>query len=150
MREIEKIAALFEAFYQGDCWIGLNFQQAVQGIDAKQAAKKKTDAHNSIWQLINHMIYWRKTVIIRLQGIIGHPPMQDFYQPEESSSTEWINTIEHFEEINQALMNAIRSFDDSKLDQASPMKDQTYYQLLIGCLQHDGYHMGQIILLKKE
>lgn len=149
MREIEKIAALFEAFYEGDCWVGLNFQQAVQGIHAEQASKKKDDAHNSIWQLVNHIIYWRKTVMIRLQGVLGHPPMLDFYQPEKTTIAEWKNTIQHFEEINQTLINTIRSFDDDRLDQPSPMKRQTYYQLLVGCLQHDAYHMGQIVILKK-
>lgn len=149
MREIEKIAALFEAFYQGDCWIGLNFQQAIKGIDAQKAANKKGEGHNSIWQLVNHLIYWRKTVIIRLQGVLGHPPMQDFYQPEQLTASEWTRTLEHFEEVNQTLIDVIRGFDENKIDQPSPMKGQTYHQLLIGCLQHDGYHMGQIILLKK-
>lgn len=150
MREIDKIAALFEAFYEGDCWIGLNFQQAIQSINAEQASKQKGKGHNSIWQLVNHLIYWRKTVIIRLQGVLGNPPMVDFYQPAKPITAEWEKTVQHFEEINQTLINTIRAFDENKLDQPSPMKGQTYYQLLMGCLQHDGYHMGQIILIKKE
>jgi uncharacterized damage-inducible protein DinB len=127
MREIEKVVQLFEAFYKGDCWIGLNFQQAIDGIDANQAYIKKGEGQNSIWQLVNHIIYWRKTVIIRLQGVLGHPPMNDFYQPEKSTQSEWEKTLVHFAEVNQALLETIGSFDNNKLDQPSPKKGQTYY-----------------------
>ncbi|HCL06057.1 MAG TPA: hypothetical protein DHW64_08880 [Chitinophagaceae bacterium] len=150
MNESEKIAALFEAFYDGECWIGLNFKQAIKGVDEKLAARKKGDAFNSIWQLVNHIIYWRKTVMIRLQGVLGNPPMPDFYQPDQPDKQSWKETLNHFEEVQKELVKTIRSFPSAHLDNASPMKGQTNYQLLIGCLQHDGYHMGQIILLKKE
>lgn len=150
MTESEKIALLFEAFYDGECWIGLNFKQAVEGIDEKLAARKKREPINSIWQLVNHLIYWRKTVMIRLQGVLGNPPMLDFYQPPTTDKKSWQQTLLHFEEVQQELVKIIRQFPSSRLDEASPMKGQTYYQLLIGCLQHDGYHMGQIIFLRKD
>jgi len=150
MNESAKIAALFEAFYDGECWIGLNFKHAIKGIDETLAARKKGEVFNSIWQLVNHIIYWRKTVMIRLQGVLGNPPMHDFYQPANTDEQSWKETLLHFDEIQKELVNIIRKFPSATLDSASPMKGQTYYQLLIGCLQHDGYHMGQIILLKKN
>lgn len=150
MNESEKIAALFEAFYDGKCWIGLNFKQAIKGVGEILAAKKKGETFNSIWQLVNHIIYWRKTVMIRMQGVLGNPPMPDFYQPETVDQQTWKETLLHFEEVQKQLVKTIWSFPSADLDKASPMKGQTYYQLMIGCLQHDSYHMGQIILLKKE
>lgn len=150
MNESEKIAALFEAFYDGECWIGLNFKQAIKGVDEMLAAKKKEAFVNSIWQLVNHIIYWRKTVIIRLQGVLDNPPMSDFYQPEKTDHLSWKETLLQFQEVQNELAKTIRAFPPTQLDKASPKRAQTYYQLLIGCLQHDGYHMGQIILLKKE
>ncbi len=150
MNESEKIAALFEAFYDGECWIGLNFKQAIKGVDATLAVRKKGEAFNSIWQLVNHIIYWRETVMIRLQGVLANPPMPDFYQPDTTDPKNWKETLLHFEEVHRELVKTIRTFPPIHLDNASPMKGQTNYQLLIGCLQHDGYHMGQIILLKKE
>lgn len=149
MNESEKIAALFEAFYDGECWIGLNFKQAIKGVDEMLAAKKKEVPVNSIWQLVNHIIYWRKTVIIRLQGVLDNPPMSDFYQPEKTDHQSWKETLLQFQEVQNELVKTIRAFPPAQLDKASPKRAQTYYQLLIGCLQHDGYHMGQIILLKK-
>lgn len=150
MNESEKIALLFEAFYDGECWIGLNFKQAIKGIDEAIAAKKTSNAFNSIWQLVNHIIYWRKTVMIRLQGVLGNPPIPDFYQPDKTDKQSWKETLLHFEEVHQELIKAIRAFPPGKLNNVSPMQEQTNHQLLIGCLQHDSYHMGQIILLKKS
>lgn len=150
MNESEKIAALFEAFYDGDCWIGLNFKQAIKGVDERLATRKKGEGFNTIWQLVNHIIYWRKTVMIRLQGVLGNPPMPDFYQPDLVNKQTWKETLFHFKEVQKELVKIILTFPSANLDKASPMKGQTYYQLLMGCLQHDGYHMGQIILLKKE
>ena len=150
MSESEKIAASFEAFYDGQCWIGLNFLEAVKGVDERLAAAKRKASFNTIWQLVNHLIYWRKTVIIRLQGILANPPMPDFYQPEKTSLKAWEETLFHFDEVQKQLVSAIRAFPSADLEKASPMKGQTYYQLLTGCLQHDAYHMGQMVLLKKE
>ncbi len=149
MKETEKIAVLFEAFYEGECWIGLNFKQAIEGIDENLAAKSRGEGQNSIWQLVSHLIYWRKTVLIRLQGILGNPSISDFYQPAHTNQQLWNALLHDFEEVHMQFVKAIRQFPEEKLDAQSPMKGQTYYQLLTGCLQHDAYHMGQIILLKK-
>jgi uncharacterized damage-inducible protein DinB len=149
MREKEKIAELFEFLQQGDCWVGVNMQQALKGIDAGMAAAVLYRGGNTIWQLVNHLVYWRKTVLIRLQGKNALPPMPDMYLPSDLSEDSWQTTIRHFEEVYQQLHTAITNFREEQLDKDSPKKGQTYYHLLTGCLQHDAYHLGQIVLLKK-
>ncbi len=149
MREMQKIVQLFDDLQQGECWVGLNMQQALSGIDAATAAYKRNENGNNIWQLVNHLIYWRKTVMIRLRGVNAHPPVPDFYLPDDRDELSWHATRQEFEKVYKDLRIAINSLDEKKLDTASPMPGQTYYQLLLGCLQHDAYHMGQIVLLKK-
>lgn len=149
MRETEKIARLFEALQQGESWVGLNFEQVTAGVHAAGALSKTIAGGNNIWQLINHLIYWRKTVIIRLQGILATPPMPEFYLPEDQSEEAWKDTLYQFDEVYALLRQSILDFDAQQLDRPSPMQAQTYHQLLLGCLQHDAYHMGQMVLLKK-
>jgi hypothetical protein len=148
MQETEKITAQFAAFHQGDSWIGLNFKEAIKGITATTALNSMGKG-NCIWQLVNHLIYWRKTVLIRLQHTLGHPPMPDMYLPDDLSPASWQATLEHFDEVYALLHQQVATFDPALLDQPSPMKEQTYYQLLVGCLQHDAYHLGQIVQLKQ-
>lgn len=152
MREIQKIVQLFDDLQKGECWAGVNMQQALSGVDAGMAAYKRNGNGNgnSIWQLVNHLIYWRKTVMIRLTGKNERPPGPDFYQPEEKTETSWQACLLEFEVVYLSLREALMAFDGDKLDDPSPMPGQTYYQLLMGCLQHDAYHMGQIVLLKKK
>lgn len=88
--------------------------------------------------------------MIRLQGKHAEPPMPDMYLPAELTEASWQTTLLHFEEVYRQLGGLIAAFDESLLDAPSPIKGQTYYQLLLGCLQHDAYHMGQMVILKKD
>lgn len=149
MDELRRIASSFRAFYDGDCWIGVNFVQALEGVDAQLAARKWSRQHNSIWQLVHHLIYWRSTVLIRLSGKDGYPPFSDMLEPEKVTEAAWIVTQERFLDLSTQLHHAILSLDPKQLHKASPIEAQTNYDLLMGCLQHDAYHMGQIVVLKK-
>jgi uncharacterized damage-inducible protein DinB len=72
-----------------------------------------------------------------------------FICPTIQDTSSWQNTLQDFNTVYIAFTKAILSFDETKLNQPSPKPGQTYYQLLMGCLQHDSYHMGQMVLLKK-
>jgi uncharacterized damage-inducible protein DinB len=149
MTETQKIAQLFNDLQQGECWIGLNLQQVLEGVTPAQATAKFNPGGNSIWQLVNHISYWRKTVMIRLTGKDAYPSSEDFYMPTMQDTSSWQNTLHDFNTVYIAFTKAILSFEETKLNQPSPKPGQTYYQLLMGCLQHDSYHMGQMVLLMK-
>ena len=150
MTELQKIVQLFTDLQNGECWIGVNLQGALAGVNADTAVLKRNETGNNIWQLVNHLIYWRKTVMIRLSGKNERPERVDFYFPEERTEIVWKQTLTEFEKVSAALLNTIKGFDAGNLDLPSPKKEQTYYQLMMGCLQHDAYHMGQIVLLKNN
>ena len=118
--EINRIVKLFEDLQHGDCWIGNNFKETLHGITAAKTAATGPVGGNSIWQLTNHIIYWRTTVVNRLTEAAYH-----------------------------SLRTALHTIKDEQLDKLTIRKDQTFYQLIMGCLQHDAYHLGQIMLLKK-
>jgi uncharacterized damage-inducible protein DinB len=148
MRELEHIVALFDKLQEGDCWTGVNMQQALQGVEAAIALKRHADS-NCIWQLVNHLVYWRKRVMKRLNGGDTKPDMPDFFIPDTTDEAGWQNTLSLFRDNYAELRTTILAFDETRLHEVSPRKDQTYYHVLMGCLQHDAYHMGQIVLLKK-
>jgi len=147
--EINRILKLFADLQHGDCWIGINFKEAFHGVDAQKAAAAIPGKTNSIWQLTAHLIYWRSTVVNRLTGSSNPPPFPDFLLPDEMNDESWRQTLHDFEAAYHSLRNAIHNFREDHLDHPSPKEGQTYYQLMLGCLQHDAYHLGQIVLLKK-
>ena len=148
--EINRMAKLFADLQHGDCWIGTNFKEVLHGVDAVMAADTISVNNNSIWQLTAHVIYWRTTVVNRLTGSDSLPAFKDFLLPGELSDTNWKQTLLDFEAAYHLLRNAINTIKDEQLDKPTVRKDQTYYHLIMGCLQHDAYHLGQMMLLKKN
>ena len=149
MSEINRIVKLFTDLQHGDCWIGSNFKEALHGVGAATAAKSIQPNTNSIWQLVSHIIYWRLSVVNRLEGNLNPPPFPDFMLPEEMNEASWKQTLVDFETTYHLLRNTIQHFKEENLEKPSPKEEQTFYQLMMGCLQHDAYHLGQLVLVKK-
>jgi uncharacterized damage-inducible protein DinB len=147
--EINRILKLFADLQHGDCWIGLNFKEVLHGVDAVKASKVIGEEGNSIWMLVSHLIYWRTTVVNRLTGSDNPPPFKDFSLPSELNEANWKQVLHDFEAAYHLLRNAIHRFNPENLYKESPRQGQTYYELVMGCLQHDAYHMGQMMVLKK-
>ncbi len=148
--EINRILKLFAHLQHGDCWIGNNFKDTLHGVDAVMAADSISINNNSIWQLTAHIIYWRTTVVNRLTGSSNPPPFKDFMLPSELNEAGWKQTLLDFEAAYHALRNAIHQLRDENLDMPTLKASQTYYDLVMGCLQHDAYHLGQMMLQKKN
>ena len=148
--EINRILKLFADLQHGDCWIGVNYKEVLHGVDAAKAAQTISEGGNNIWMLVSHLVYWRTTVVNRLTGSDNPPPFKDFSLPAELNEITWKQTLHDFEAAYHLLRNAIHHFNEDNLYKPSPKKEQTYYELILGCLQHDVYHMGQMMLLKKS
>ena len=147
--EINRIARLFSDLQHGDCWIGTNFKHALHGMDAATASRTVAGETNSIWHLVFHLIYWRTSVINRLNGNLNPPPFSDFKLPDELNEQNWKQTLHDFESIYHLLRSTINHFKAENLEKPSPKESQTYSQLILGCLQHDAYHLGQIVIIRK-
>jgi uncharacterized damage-inducible protein DinB len=143
------IVAEYVKLQEGDCWIGLNFNDFLDTVDATLAMQAASPDTNTIWQLVNHLIYWRKVTCNRLRGNARLPDMEDMLLPGETTEAAWKKTRTVFTEVYDELIGHIQDFDSAILDEASPNPSQTYYELLMGCLQHDGYHLGQMVLICK-
>ncbi len=148
--EINRLLKQFASLQHGDCWIGVNFKETLHGVDAAIACQKLSDDGNSIWLLVSHLIYWRTSVVNRLTGTLNPPPFADFLLPEQLNEENWNQTMHDFEAAYHLLRTAIHNIKEENLDKPSPRPEQSFYELIAGCLQHDAYHLGQLVLLKKS
>ena len=148
--EINRLLKQFASLQHGDCWIGINFKEALHAVDSAKACKKLSEDGNSIWMLAAHLIYWRTAVVNRLTGSLNPPPFSDFLLPEQLNEENWKQTLHDFEAAYHLLRTAILNCKEENLDKPSPRPEQSFYELIAGCLQHDAYHLGQIVLLKKS
>jgi uncharacterized damage-inducible protein DinB len=151
MTETHRINSQLKRAYQGEAWHGPSLSELLDGVTAEQAAARPIAGAHSIWELVNHIIAWEQISKRRLEGdAMKNPPDEVNFPPvNDTSESAWQKTLEQLAASNQSLRNAVKQFDDSRLDDLVPEAGYSNYFMLHGVIQHDLYHAGQIALLKK-
>jgi uncharacterized damage-inducible protein DinB len=137
----------FQRVYDGNPWLGKSIQKSLHGIDAEHAFHRPIPNGHTIVELLRHMISWRQVLIEKLKRSgKPQPPQKTTFQTEKfgkNQSEIWDNLQTEFEkqhgEIQDLLGNLIQ-----KPRKPLPMR------VIHGVIQHDIYHLGQIVLLKKS
>ena len=149
MKEMPAITKLFTDLYAGDPWIGVNLVDSLKNIGAKNA-NKKIGSHNSIWEILNHLISWRENVLERVQDKIMQSPDNNYFTPVKDESEEaWKATLKKLEESQSRWVEFLARFNEKDLEKPYAPNGMNYYEHIHGILQHDAYHLGQINLLIK-
>lgn len=146
MSEIERIRDQLRRAYSGDAWHGPSLKEVLEGVDADTAsARPIADAH-SIRELVLHIVAWEKEAIRRVRGEGSDlPPEEDW--PDGADA--WTALLEELEASHVRLMETLAELDDSQLEGAVIGTGGTVYHLLHGVVQHNLYHGGQIVLLRR-
>jgi len=150
MTEIDRIADQIERGFSGDAWHGDSLLKILEGITAKQAASTPIPNAHSIWEIVNHLRAWRPAIGARLNGQVRELAGPADWPPvAETSDTAWRDCVRDLIHRHESFMKAVRWFPESKLNDLAPNRDHSYYVMLHGVVQHDLYHAGQIVILKK-
>jgi uncharacterized damage-inducible protein DinB len=146
---IKHTIKLLEDHFGGDPWIDVTIIGELNSLSAKKAAAK-TGSLNSIWEIVNHMISWRKALISRVKGKAVKYSENNFIDEViDKSQAAWKNTISNFRKSQDDIISYLKKNDDKLLENVSPTSGYTYYELVMAILIHDSYHLGQIVLIKK-
>jgi uncharacterized damage-inducible protein DinB len=131
-----------------------SLDQALHGVSAAEAAWSSSGISNSIWQIVNHLIFWNEDVIHRLKGTENPQKAEHneetFGNPgDPEDEIGWAQTVQRLNEVMNKLKTVISVLDDEKLK--APYADNSYSmkRLLSNIMMHDTYHLGQIVLLRK-
>jgi len=148
MDELKRIKKIISDQFNGHPWLDVNIVDTLKHLSSTQAAEK-TGNLNSIWQIVNHMIEWREVLWKKLNGDTVFVTESNFIEEiDDSSEKEWKQTLKRFEQSQKNIMNFLskeKNFDYEKVFS----NGHTSYEHLQAILQHDAYHLGQIVLLKK-
>lgn len=148
--EAKRLRQEFEQLYDGDPWIDVQLKQTLLKISAEKAAKRIAEGRNTIWEITNHLIEWRRLLLKRLKGEFVPVPEDNFiHEISDSSEEAWKQTLQDLEETQQEWLNFLDGLRDEDLEKTYPGNNQRYYYLIQGLIQHDSYHLGQIVLLSK-
>ena len=150
MKEADRLISLFQKLYNGSPWIDVNLVATLSKITAGQAQKKALPNANSIWEITNHLISWRKNVLQRVQGKQINTPDNNYFEPvKENSDKAWKETLNQLENTHKEWIDFLSKIETTQFENIYAGNEMTYYENIQGILQHDAYHLGQIVLLSK-
>ena len=130
------------------------FDRAVHAWPEESRGSKPSDAGHSAWQLLEHMriAQWD---ILKFSKSADHvsPKFPDGYWPETEapgSSAAWQQSLEAFRE-DAAAMQALVSDPARDLYEPFPWGDgQTLLRETFVVADHNAYHLGQLVQLRKS
>jgi uncharacterized damage-inducible protein DinB len=155
--EAERLGGELDATMSGDPWYGTAVSRILDGIDAHTAAARPIQNGHSIWELVLHMTAWVNEVKRRLDGgIHGEPLERDWPAVGATTPDAWKEALSTLRSAHADLSCTLAACGDTALARQvaggqidAAGKPVTLYQTVVGILQHDAYHAGQIALLKK-
>jgi uncharacterized damage-inducible protein DinB len=151
MSQIAMLADQLERAFRGGAWHGPAVAEALAGVDASAAAERPLAGGHSIWEIVHHLTVWNEVPRRRLDGDgLGNLSAERDWPPVTDISAEaWQADLAALEDSHAALHERVLDIADGQLDDAIAGSDPTVRGMLFGVLQHNAYHAGQIVLLKK-
>ena len=153
MTEISRIVQQMQFAFYGKAWHGPAVLEALATISAAQAASKPLPNAHSIWEIVLHIDAWHRFVMRRLAGeeVVDIPVEEDWPAVHDTSAAAWKNVLQELQQQHKKLCDAVSRLQDADLNRLvrGENHEHTIYVLLHGVIQHDLYHAGQIVLLRK-
>ncbi len=149
--ELDRIDQQLRLSFEGGAWHGPAVLEALDGVEAEAACAHPIAAAHSVWELTLHLGGTYGLVLRRLQGD-GRQlrPEEDWPVIVSATADRWRETVRALHGLNEELRRAVRGFSAHRLEAPLvPEAPYTAYTQFIGVTQHNLYHAGQIVLLKR-
>jgi uncharacterized damage-inducible protein DinB len=157
-RDNRRLAAALTRMHDGGAWHGPSMREALAGVTAAEAGAHPVPGAHSIYELTHHLAAWTGEVARRLQG--GAPTLPedgDWPAPDVRVDEEaWAAVQTRLATRNAALVALVTALPaDRFAERVGTSSDPatgtgiSLYGMLHGLVQHDAYHAGQIVLLRR-
>lgn len=150
MSEVDRICRQMKRATEGEAWHGPSLLEILDGVTARAAAAKPIPNAHSIWEIVLHLVGTQDLVLARLQGVPKTlSPEEDWPTVVEPTEEAWQEAVEKLKQGEERLRERIASFPDERLNEPLVARGSSAYDNFHGHVQHNLYHAGQIVLLKK-
>jgi uncharacterized damage-inducible protein DinB len=151
MSQVEILAEQLDRSFRGPAWHGPSVAEALAGVDATAAAAHPLPGAHSIWEIVHHMTVWNDVPRRRIDGerLENLSSARDWPPVADTSVEAWRRALTALEAAHTALVDRVHKLSEVQLDDPVAGSDPTVRGLLLGVLQHNTYHAGQIRLLSK-
>jgi len=148
--EAARIADQLHRALHAKAWHGPALLEILTDVDAPTAAAHPIKNAHSIWEIVNHVHAWTGAIrrrirleVVELENEADWPPVAD------KSFAAWKRTIESLTKEHDTLEREVAVLTDEQLAANIPNRNHNVWATLHGAVQHDLYHAGQIVILKK-
>lgn len=150
MLDVINIPTMLHRVYEVAAWHGPTIKKSLENVSVEKAIRRFEGCHN-IAELVHHMTAWRIFAIKKLQGEDEFDVADDFnFVPYHSlTAEEWQALLDRLDDSQKTLLDLVNNMPDEQLWKMVSKRTYNFYELLHGIIQHDTYHAGQIVLLKK-
>ncbi|NGZ77646.1 DinB family protein [Saccharibacillus alkalitolerans] len=119
---------------------------SVKGLTQKQANWKSNEEMNSVHEIVRHLEFYNNRYLKRFQGAECSPAEvgsnDDTFEPQDGQDAEWSAALKAYDETMSGWIEAVEQAEDDKLDKWTG--DLTHLTI------HNAYHIGQIVLIRKQ
>lgn len=151
MERKEIILRLWDSAYNIEGWYP-PLELSIKDLSHEQALwKPEGRAAHSIWQLLNHITFYKARFLARL---LEKPFKEPVKTNEESfewglgaSHKEWQARLDQMANIQRDVRKHVSQLNDRDLDKPCP--EESIGAQLLSLVTHDGYHTGQIMYVRK-
>ncbi len=145
-----QIAKQLRDVYFGDNWTDVNLKDTIADVTWQQATAQIQDL-NTIARLVYHMSYYVNTQIKVLEGgPLDGSDKYSFDHPPITSQQDWDMFLDKIWQEAERFAELIEQMPESQLwADFSDNKYGNYYRNIHGVIEHNHYHLGQIVLIKK-
>jgi hypothetical protein len=145
-----QIAKQFREVYFGGNWTSVNFRDVLSDVNWIEVTTK-VNSFNTIAALVFHTNYYVSEVLKVLKG--GTLQAHDRYSfdvPAIDSAQKWRELLDKIWKDAEEFARLVEELPETKLSETfSDPKYGTYYRNLHGIIEHNHYHLGQIVIIKK-
>ena len=145
-----QLAKHIRGVYFGGNWTDVNLKDTLAEVTLEHATHK-IEGINTILALTYHIGYFISGTNDVLRG--GPLVIRDkfsFDHPNLTTDEEWRKFVDHTLAEGEAFAKLIEALPAEKmLEDFTDPKYGTYQSNLLGTIEHNHYHLGQIVILKK-
>jgi uncharacterized damage-inducible protein DinB len=145
-----------DRMYRGPAWHGPALREALVNLTSVEASARPVAGAHAIFELVHHVSAWMEVVRRRFEGeVVDEPGDGDFPPTGQTIDDEgWNAMLVTLDERHRALVTVLRNFDQNRMHEAAPRSATattrpSYFVTLVGLTEHNAYHTGQIMLLRR-
>lgn len=128
-------------------------EKVLENISFEQAIWKPVEGAHSIWELLSHILFYEKRILLRFLDETENEPQAEnnestFRLPTETLDN-WNETKQEYFSVHRELEKILATSEQEDLYREIPREDHSLVIELKSLAMHDAYHIGQIVFLSK-